>query len=103
MALTIRRRKSRSTLSLEGSATIMEAEQLRDALAECIDEWDGVRVDLLNVGDMDTAGMQVLVSASVTAGLLEKQFAVTRASESVTETCRLLGLESVPPFSDIPR
>ncbi|HCU37617.1 MAG TPA: hypothetical protein DGT21_19940 [Armatimonadetes bacterium] len=103
VALTIRRRKAKLTVAIEGKATIVEAEQLRDELAKCIETWDRVQLDLGLVTDIDTAGMQVLLSAAVTAASEGKPLAIGKTSEAVVDTCRLMGLENAPPFTAMSR
>ncbi len=103
MALTIRRRKAKFTVAVEGRATIVEAEQLRDELAKCIETWDRVQLDLGLVTDVDTAGMQVLVSAAATAEVHGKPLAISKTSDAVVDTCRLMGLENAPPFTAMSR
>lgn len=103
MALTIRRRKAKFTMVIEGKATIVEAEQLRDELAKCIETWDRVKLDLGLVSDVDTAGLQVLLSAAATAALEGKPLEISNASDTVVDTCRLMGLEKAPPFTAMSR
>jgi anti-anti-sigma factor len=85
-------RDGQAFLGIKGSMSVYEAETLHRELAECFDACDGVVVDLNEVSGCDTAGIQLLCSAQMTAKITGKNFTVTGASPSVMETIVRVGL-----------
>jgi len=72
-------------LKIDGAMTVYEAESFRDELADCLMEYDGLILDLDDVKDCDTAGIQILYSAQKTAKDLGKSFLVAGFSNAVEE------------------
>ncbi len=69
-------------LSIQGTMTISDAAALRDEMLECFNDYEGLILDLYDVSGFDTAGIQLLCSARLTAESTGKSFKVTRASVS---------------------
>ncbi len=67
-------------LSIEGSMTVNDAATLRDEMIACFNDYEGLILDLHEVSDCDTAGIQLLCSAKLTAERTGKSFNVTSAS-----------------------
>ena len=86
---------------IEGEMTIWRAAELKQALLEPLDRAGPVEVDLSRVSEVDTAGVQLLMFARLTADARCRRFRVVRQSEAVTAVLALLRLaaffEGAPP------
>ena len=80
-------------LKIRGALSIYEAAILREELAACLDQHQGLTIDLKEVSDCDTAGVQLLCSAHKTARNAGKAFALTGAPDAVHETLTRVGLD----------
>ncbi len=69
-------------LSIEGEMTIADAAVFRNEMVQCFNDYEGLILDLHEVSNCDTAGIQLLCSARLTAESTGKSFNVTRASMS---------------------
>lgn len=54
-------------IRLEGDLTIYQAQDVRDRLLQALDEHDGLDVHLADITEADTAGLQVLMAAKLSA------------------------------------
>ena len=81
-------------LKINGNLSVYEVANLRDELVACFDMYDGLTLDLNEVNDCDTAGIQLLCSAGKTAAETGKNFAVSVVSVSVGETLECAGLDT---------
>ncbi len=85
-----------TSIVVESSMTVYEAEKLRKEWAAYLKKGDacaGVCLDLKNVSDCDITGVQLLCSARKTATLNHKIFTVSEASETVIKAVSDAGLE----------
>ncbi len=80
-------------LKIKGALSIYEAASLREELAACLDQYQGLTIDLNEVSDCDTAGLQLLCSARRTAENAGKAFALTGTPEPVHEALSRVGLD----------
>ena len=80
-------------LKIEGQMTVNDASALRDEMIECFNHCDGLILDLNDVSDCDTAGIQLLCSARLTAQGTGKRFEVTGASMSSIDTLARAGFD----------
>ncbi len=80
-------------LSIEGEMTIADATTLRDEMVACFNYYEGLILDLHEVSECDTAGIQLLCSAGLTAESTGKSFSVTRASISSMSTLERAGFD----------
>jgi anti-sigma B factor antagonist len=84
-------------LRIDGELTIYRAAELCDALKTALaglPDGHDLEVDLLEVTEMDSAGVQLLVAAKKTARASGRELRVTGRSpavEEVLETLRLVG------------
>ena len=79
-------------LKINGGLSVYEASVIRDELAACFKSHDKVILDVDEVGNCDTAGVQLMVSAFRTAENAGKTFEVRGASDSVRKSVVDLGL-----------
>lgn len=79
---------------IEGDMTIFEASALKDKLLQPLAECVEVEVDLAEVGEMDTAGLQLLLLAKHEANNRNATLRFTGHSQAVLEVldlCNLIG------------
>ena len=69
-----------------------DAAALRDELAACFEKYKGLALDLNEVSECDTAGIQLVCSARASAAAADKSFVVSRASSSVSDVFLRAGL-----------
>ena len=80
-------------LKIEGPMSIYEVATLREELSACLENSEGLELDIEGVTDCDTAGIQLIYAARKTAEQGEKQFHVTGAPQTVLDTLRSAGLK----------
>jgi len=79
-------------LKAEGAISIYETASLREELLSYLEENNELILDLSGVSECDTAGIQLLCSARITAEQEGLVFDVTGASESVIDAMTRAGL-----------
>lgn len=79
-------------LAVEGEMTIYRAAELWPALLEAVRTHDAPALDLSNVSEFDSAGLQLLLVAQREARQLGKVLGLTAASPAVHEVFALLGM-----------
>jgi anti-anti-sigma factor len=86
------------TLSIhaEGALTIYEAAEAREALLALVDGAGAVELDLADVGEIDSAGLQLLLATARTVGA---GFSLKRPGAAVVEAIELLGLARHLPIA----
>lgn len=72
-------------LSIEGALSIYEVVALREEILACFKEDSPLQVDLSQVTDGDTAGVQLLLSARKTAHQRNRALSIANLSQSMTE------------------
>ncbi len=73
-------------LSWVEDLTIYHAQEHKDRLLAALDTGDGLELDLSQVGEIDTAGLQLLILAKQEAARREKTLAIVAHSPAVRET-----------------
>ncbi len=79
-------------MKIEGPMSIYEVTDLREAMLEHFRETGGFVLDLAAVDACDTAGVQLLCSARVSARRKDRPFKVLAASDAVIDAIRGIGL-----------
>lgn len=82
-------------IRLNGALDIYRADELRTTLANCLADAPSLSLDLSAVDECDTAGLQLLLSASTTARTQGKAVAFHNSSAPVADCCRRLGLPAL--------
>ncbi|MDY0975966.1 STAS domain-containing protein [Massilia sp. CFBP9012] len=77
------------SIHIDGDLTIYEAAEARASLLALIDGVRSVELDLADVGDIDSAGLQLLLATARTLGGC---LTLVHASGAVVEAIGLLGL-----------
>lgn len=85
------------SVHVEGDLTIYEAAETRASLLALVDGARAVELDLADVGDIDSAGLQLLLATARTLG---GRLSLVGASAAVTEAIGLLGLGRHLPIAD---
>ncbi len=80
-------------VALGGGLDIYAAAQLRDALHDLLAHHSTVEIDLASVDDIDSAGLQVLMSAKSTAAALGHRLSMRAHSPVVLDLLDLCKLE----------
>lgn len=79
-------------LKIMGEQTIRTADELHEALAQYLDRGLDVVVDLSEVDECDTAGLQLIYALRQSAVQRKQRFHITAVSPAITETATALGL-----------
>lgn len=92
MELSSERHENRLRVHAAGEMTIYSAAELKPALLEAMGQSDEIEIDLSNVSEMDTSGVQLLMLVKREAGAAGKALALSGHSPAVLEVFELLGL-----------
>ncbi|MBA3997303.1 MAG: anti-sigma B factor antagonist [Candidatus Accumulibacter sp.] len=98
MSLRIRMEEGRCIASIEGELSIYTAYDLKRELLALLDRHQHLELDLSAVGELDTAGCQILVLLRREAGKQSKELTFSGRSDPTVALIELLGL--VGYFSD---
>lgn len=87
-------------LAIEGEFTIFTVAEIRTKLLDALNGGEQVEVDLSGVTEMDTAGLQIILSARLEASKHRKQLSFAGSSRAVADVMTIYGLaESFDPLS----
>ncbi|ADE11822.1 STAS domain-containing protein [Sideroxydans lithotrophicus] len=78
--------------AIEGELTIYRAAELKDVIYPHINHADVIEIDLSRVSEIDSAGLQLLVSAKLEAMIRDKQLHLVGHSKPVQEMLDLCDL-----------
>lgn len=96
MSFSLRRLDSDETMRLAvvGEVDVSCADDLRDALDQCLDEGPAsLEVDLSETSYIDSTGIGVLVGAAVRASEANTSFSVVSPQRNVARVLTLLGVD----------
>lgn len=85
-------------LAVDGEMTIYTAADLKQRLLDQLAGAGSLELDLSQVAEMDSAGLQVLLMAKAEAGRHAVELQVSNYSRAVFDVLELLGMQS--DFSD---
>jgi anti-anti-sigma factor len=80
------------TVCIEGELTIYRAAELKPVLLDAVARESVVEVDLSEVSEFDTAGLQILMLAKRTAVAAQRELRLVRHSPAVVDVLQLLDL-----------
>ncbi|HSX51532.1 MAG TPA: STAS domain-containing protein [Cellvibrio sp.] len=95
--MNISRKKSKdtSTLTFEGDLTIYYVSQIKDELFADYEKLaDKIALDLSAVGEIDTAGVQLLLFAKKFFASVHRPLFITKSNESVDSVLTALDLNT---------
>ena len=78
-------------LTIKGAICITEAMALREEFLACLNQYQGMILNLTQVAYCDTAGVQCLYSACKAAQRTGKHFAITEVSAAVEDALKRIG------------
>jgi anti-anti-sigma factor len=79
-------------IALEGELTIYRAAELKETLLPQINGADVIELDLSQVSEIDSAGLQLLVAAKLEAMIRDKRLSMVGHSKPVLEVIDLCDL-----------
>ncbi|WP_137172797.1 lipid asymmetry maintenance protein MlaB [Massilia sp. HP4] len=82
----------RLSIHVAGDLTIYQAAEARESLLALVDSARAVDLDLADVGEIDSAGLQLLLATARTLAAREGSLRLTRPNAALVETIDLLGL-----------
>ena len=82
-------------LELEGEMTIFQVAELKETLQKALEGNEALEIDLSQVTELDTAGVQLMLVAQAEAAALGSSLQWVKHSHAVLGTLRRLSLESV--------
>jgi len=88
----MRKKTAIARVKIDSDLNIFTAEALRDRLLKSLGQAATLDLDLSAVGEVDSAGLQVLIATKREATLLNKPLRLVAVSASVTELLNLCGL-----------
>ena len=83
-----------SRLAIEGELSIYRAAELKGLLLSSLASDSALELDLAQVSELDSAGLQLVLLAAREAQAAGKGFGIAARSPQVTEVLRLCGLEA---------
>ncbi len=79
-------------LTITETLSIYEVEELKETMEKSLAKYNGLILNLKQVEECDTAGIQLLLSARKTAEQIGKGFEIDGASSELIRVTTLLGL-----------
>lgn len=92
MAITKHEKDGQAILKIDGPLNIETLSMLKEELMAALNEHSGIALDLKNVNECDTAGIQLLWSARKTAEGKAKNFSIINSSESLKKAAEQIGI-----------
>jgi anti-sigma B factor antagonist len=86
------KRKKNSTLRVKDSMTAVNISKLRDRLGRALAKSSDFTLDLSKVGEMDSAGFQLLAALKREADDTGKTFGITAFSPAVSSVLKLFNM-----------
>jgi anti-anti-sigma factor len=80
-------------VKVTGPMSIYEATALREAMLAAFDSPEGVTLDLGEVTECDTAGVQLICSARITARKRGTPLTIRAVSDAVTQSMEGVGID----------
>ena len=77
---------TRTRLAIQADLTIYHAMEQKQQLIAALEQAEGLELDLSQVGEMDTAGLQLLILAKREAARQDKALAIVAHSPAVRQT-----------------
>lgn len=81
-----------TTIHVRGELTIYDALQWKNSLQDALNKYGVIKLDLSELAEIDTAGIQVLVALSRTAQKMNRKVLVIDGSQAVMEIIHLCNL-----------
>jgi anti-sigma B factor antagonist len=92
MSVTVRKRKGVRIATVRGEMTIYNAHNDKTALLGALEQGEQLEINLVNVEEIDTAGIQLLCLLRQEAAQLEKPMKLVKVNEVVREALDLFNM-----------
>ena len=89
MAIKIKNKKGVCQLTLDGELTVYTAAAMKETLLEALQKCNEMELDLAKVGDMDSAGFQLLLLLKREADNQSKLIRLTNHGQAALEVLNL--------------
>jgi anti-anti-sigma factor len=87
-------------IDLEGELTIYTAAELKEKFSASLLAGQPLAIDLSQVGEMDTAGLQLLLLAQRESAARQQPVTFLKPSQAVLDTLQLCGLSDLVQSAD---
>lgn len=87
-----KKKTAATKLALEGELTIYVAAELKEKIAAALQAQQPLEIDLSQIGEIDTAGIQLLLLAKREADARELQIVFAQPSQAVLDAWQLCNL-----------
>ncbi len=87
-------------IDLEGELTIYTAAELKEKFSAALLAEQPLEIDLSQVGEMDTAGLQLLLLAQRESAARKQPVTFLKPSQAVLDTLQLCGLSDLVQSAD---
>jgi anti-sigma B factor antagonist len=94
MSIKIERDEHHCTLRIDGEMTIYSAAEHKTQLLEHLEDCEDLELDLSDVGEMDSAGLQILLMLKREAEKAGHSLHLTNHSQAVFEVLELLNMQA---------
>lgn len=92
MQITTESTDAGNIVMLEGEISIYYAAQLKESLLAALENFEMLEINLENVSEIDTSGVQILAALLSTAGNQGKLARITACSQPVQDVIQLCNL-----------
>ena len=79
-------------IEIETSLSIFNAAMIHEKILEAYNKFDAMEIDLKNITDCDTAGIQLLISLKKSCGETGKEISLVNPSEAVTDALERMSI-----------
>lgn len=83
-------------IKLEGALSAYEVANIKPKLIDGLEKNSGITIDLQDITECDTLGIQLICSAAKTAKLQNKDFSISTKSELCWTAAQNIGLDLEP-------
>lgn len=94
MPTAVENNSETGAVRVEGDMTIMDAAELKNALMDALAGTRDIALDLSAVGEMDSAGFQLLILAKREAEQRKRGFRIVSASSGVSSVLELYNMKT---------
>lgn len=93
MDIKIKNKKGKCKMQIEGEMTIMTAAELKKKIFDNVESCSDIEMDLSQVSEMDTSGLQLLLLVFREGSSLNKSVRLTSYSPSVAAVFDLFSMD----------
>lgn len=94
MGIKVTKRKGKFSVSISEEMTIYTAAELKEDLVKHLNECQSMQINLRDVEEMDTAGLQIMLLLEKEANDQQKEFKFVEHSQAVIDMLELSNLSA---------